>query len=343
MASVNHVKRALRGGGERWHVRLTGSRFDRATHLGSFDTEREAITAASRARLMLEEGVVPTRETVARHRVAVGRIQLRTVYEAWAASRIDVKDSTMRTYKALAQHALATLGDRDVRSITPDDVQAWIIGLVAAKNGKPGVEPRSLPKYRRVLSQILDYARVDPNPAKDALVKNPISDDADFRIPTVAELAVLYPALAVRNRMAVMLLEHTGLRCGEAVALRWEDREAAKHRFRVRKSKTKAGIRWVEDLPEYPDELVALLDTPAKRRPLSAYVLEGRSAGAVAAALRHGCERAGIRHYSPHDFRHLHASRLIRAGWDPVRVAARIGHSRPAMTLDVYSHVIVPE
>lgn len=340
MASIHVVKRPLKGGGERHHVRMTASRFDGITHLGVFATKAEATTAANRARLMLDEGVMPTRETIERHRASPTRLTLRAAYESWQASRIDVADTTMRTYRALAQHALVAFGDRDVRSITPADVQAWIIHLVSKKDP---IEPRSVPKYRRVLGQILDHARVNPNPAKDDLVYNPRTEEAEFRLPASKELAALYPALSEPNRLAMMLLEHTGLRVSEAAALRWEDRDIRARRFRVAKSKTPAGRRWVDDLPEYPAELVALLDTPEDERAASRYILEGRSAGAIAGALRYGCMRAGIRPFSPHDFRHLHTSRLVRDGWDPVRVAARIGHTRSSMTLDVYSHIIVPE
>jgi integrase len=42
--------------------------------------------------------------------------------------------------------------------------------------------------------------------------------------------------------------------------------------------------------------------------------------------------------FSPYAARHGHASLLIRAGWDVVRVATRMGHS-PAMTLENYAHL----
>jgi integrase len=40
-----------------------------------------------------------------------------------------------------------------------------------------------------------------------------------------------------------------------------------------------------------------------------------------------------------HSFRHYHASVLVAAGVDPVRVAARLGHSDPTITLRRYSHL----
>lgn len=41
-----------------------------------------------------------------------------------------------------------------------------------------------------------------------------------------------------------------------------------------------------------------------------------------------------------HDLRHLHATTLLLAGVPVHVVAARLGHSDPAITLRVYAHVI---
>jgi len=41
-----------------------------------------------------------------------------------------------------------------------------------------------------------------------------------------------------------------------------------------------------------------------------------------------------------HALRHTHASMLIRAGVDVLTVSKRIGHSSPAITLNVYGHLM---
>jgi integrase len=40
-----------------------------------------------------------------------------------------------------------------------------------------------------------------------------------------------------------------------------------------------------------------------------------------------------------HSLRHTHASALIAAGLDVVQVSKRLGHSNPAITLRIYSHL----
>ncbi|WP_370516740.1 tyrosine-type recombinase/integrase [Sporomusa sp. KB1] len=45
-------------------------------------------------------------------------------------------------------------------------------------------------------------------------------------------------------------------------------------------------------------------------------------------------------HISPHSFRHMAASFLIRSGVDIRTVSAKLGHARTSTTTDIYAHVI---
>ena len=48
--------------------------------------------------------------------------------------------------------------------------------------------------------------------------------------------------------------------------------------------------------------------------------------------------RAGLPKRTCHSLRHSHASALIRAGLDVVRVSRQLGHSSPTITLGTYAH-----
>ena len=48
--------------------------------------------------------------------------------------------------------------------------------------------------------------------------------------------------------------------------------------------------------------------------------------------------RAGLPKRTFHSLRHSHASALIRAGLDVVRVSRQLGHSKPTITLPTYAH-----
>lgn len=49
------------------------------------------------------------------------------------------------------------------------------------------------------------------------------------------------------------------------------------------------------------------------------------------------CAQAGVS-VTPHDLRHLHASLLFEARRPLTEIAARLGHSSPAITMAIYAH-----
>jgi hypothetical protein len=55
---------------------------------------------------------------------------------------------------------LPTFRDRDPVTITPSEVQEWI-------GAQGDLRPSSLSRYLNTLRQVLDFATVDPNPARD--------------------------------------------------------------------------------------------------------------------------------------------------------------------------------
>ena len=55
------------------------------------------------------------------------------------------------------------------------------------------------------------------------------------------------------------------------------------------------------------------------------------------------CERKGLPHCTPHQLRHRRISLWHFQGVPAREIADRAGHSKPSMSLDVYSHVIVPD
>lgn len=50
-------------------------------------------------------------------------------------------------------------------------------------------------------------------------------------------------------------------------------------------------------------------------------------------------ERVGLNSFTLHDLRHFYASGLIAAGCDVVTVQRALGHTKPSITLNVYSHL----
>ena len=142
-------------------------------------------------------------------------------------------------------------------------------------------------------------------------------------------------------RLALRVLEQTGMRAGELGALEWGDVALAESRFRIRNGKTKAARRWVA-VPEWVmDEVAATCppdDRTAERR-----LFPGATRQVLGNAMRNACKAAGLPHWHPHDLRHRYASVKIAEGVPVTDLAAHLGHTRKSMTLDTYSHVLLGE
>jgi integrase len=163
-------------------------------------------------------------------------------------------------------------------------------------------------------------------------------------------------------RTLLTTLAFTGMRSGEAFALRWGDCEldGAPSKIYVRRSlswarlkgepmrpkfyppKTKKGLRDITIAPE----LAAILKRWKIQAPPSEYDLVFATADGKpisrSVALRRGLwpalRRAGLRQVNMHSLRHSFASALIAKGAPVTEVQSILGHSSPAVTLNVYSH-----
>lgn len=146
-------------------------------------------------------------------------------------------------------------------------------------------------------------------------------------------------------------MAYAGLRIGEAAGLQMGDIDFLRRTIHVqRQIQNRVGGLDIfgpkhgsERVVPVPDELVQRLSRHIEA--IGAYGDErwmfGRPPSPT--ALRHyfvnACRTASITGVTPHDMRHHYASGLIRGGLDAVAVSRALGHSSPAITLDVYAHI----
>jgi len=92
-------------------------------------------------------------------------------------------------------------------------------------------------------------------------------------------------------------------------------------------------------LPEWLIE--AIEDTcPLEDRVPDRKVFGGITEASAYQTMLRACQTAGIPHYHPHDLRHRRITIWHQSGVPARELAERAGHSRPSMSLDVYSHVM---
>ena len=75
---------------------------------------------------------------------------------------------------------------------------------------------RSIRRYLATFRAVLDFADVDPNPARDNRVKLRREDQAVVDPPTAAAEDTIIATVPARWRLALRTLEQTGMRCGRA-------------------------------------------------------------------------------------------------------------------------------
>jgi integrase len=201
------------------------------------------------------------------------------------------------------------------------------------------LKPSSVRRYVATLRAVLDFAGVDPNPARDQRVRLPREETTVVDPPTASEVDTIIATVPARYRLPLRVLEQTGMRIGELHALEWQDVDEQGWRFRIRNGKTASARRWVQ-LPEWL--MLTIAETvPREDRTPERRVFPGFSPDTAKNAMARACKTAGIVHRHPHDLRHRYASLKIAEGVPVTTVAAQLGHSKKTLTLDVYSHVLI--
>jgi integrase len=333
MASV-FVTTRTRAHGTRYVVRYRlGGRAYPVQHGGAFRTMKEARGRRDLIAGELAAGRNPgdlLRVMVEKPRAAVTVSQWRDRY---LASRIDVDDNTISNYRSALKKVCVSFGDRDPHDLRADDVGRWVAELAATF--KPGTVQLYLIAFRL----LLDYADVDPNPARDPRVKLPKRVREEPQPPSADHLLAILDAMGEKWRLLFVTIEQGALRLGEAVSLRWGDVDAAGLRLRLPRSATKRDqARWVY-LPEWLVEAIEAT-CPLEDRTPARKVFQGITEASAYQAMTRACRNAKVPHYSPHELRHRRITIWHQSGVVARELAERAGHARPSMSLDVYSHVM---
>jgi hypothetical protein len=168
MPTITIATRKTKDGAPRYDVRFRlGGRAYPLQHGGTFKTLKEA-----KARRDLIGGEIAAGRNPADVLVAiVARPAPHMTVTAWGekylASRIDVDSDTTKNYRTALREAGETFADRDPATITVDEVAAWVATL--AGTHKPGTVQLYLLTFRL----LLDFAAVEPNPARRVACRDP--------------------------------------------------------------------------------------------------------------------------------------------------------------------------
>lgn len=333
MSSLVITRRSTKKSGPRFHVRYRlGGRAWPLVHGGAFRTMKEAKARRDVIAGELAAGRNPA-DALRSAGTVVPRLTLSVWRDKFIASRIDIDENTRKNYTSALKRVCETFGDRDPADLRADDVAGWISDLAET------LKPSTLHQYLIAFRLLLDFAGAEPNVARDPRVKVPKQVRVEPTPPGADHWEAILDALGAKWRLLFVTIEQGALRLGEGTGLRWGDVDVPGLRLRLPRSATKRDqARWVY-LPDWLmdaiDETCPLEDRVPERR-----VFPGISEASAYQAMTRACVFAKVPHYHPHDLRHRRITIWHQSGVPARELAERAGHSKPSMSLDVYSHVM---
>ncbi|MDR0514648.1 MAG: site-specific integrase [Coriobacteriaceae bacterium] len=284
-----------------------------------------------------------------------------------AVSTIDAYRSYLRCYIE------PFIGEAEADGVRAHDFVALYGRLVrtGGKDARP-VSPNTLRKLHVFLKSAFKAAVAEGVMERNPLdaVEAPTSRRTEAMALCEDDLARLASHLSSATAaldVALLLVLHTGIRRGEAAALRVCDLDTARRVLRVSHSLARSRRGRGFELKE------------TKGRRARAVALDATCAGALAAHLARQGEALAARglrqnsqtplfaredgsHHRPdqvyahfkevagslgidkaagvHTLRHTHATYLLMEGIDVKTISERLGHYSPAITLEVYGHVM---
>jgi integrase len=338
MPSAWVERRETADGNARYLVKYRlGGRESTHCYAGSFSTRREAIARRGWVAGELAAMRVPeTRRLEAMPRAAP---TLADVAERWRASRVDVTDVTAVGHRVQLARVMPMLGSYRVDEITAADVAALVAALHA-----DGRRRETIRKSVTVLAQVLDFAGVTDNPARDRVhVRLPREEREEPTPPSAGHIEAVLPLMPRPYALAVLVLDATGMRVGEIDerGLRCGDLDEPNTRWRIRRAVEKGRRgRWVSLPPDLFAAVVATLP-PREDRPADRPIFPGVTQERLRTAIGRACKASGTPTWSPHDLRHRRISLWHRQGETWALIGSRVGQRSLSVTADTYTHVLL--
>lgn len=253
---------------------------------------------------------------------------------------------TAESYIAPCRRLKEEFGDIPAEEVTPLELQNFLNRMARRKYSKRTVQLHltviRLVYQRAVLLGILS---VDTS----AVLSIPKGLSAQRReVPKDAALAAVIASEKEEMGPFALTLYYTGLRRGEALALRYEDIDRKERIIHVRRAlqftpnfpevkepKTEAGVRDVH----YPEALNKIL--PKKKSGPVFPGPDGKSymnKGNFIYRWQKYCEAIG-HDITCHQLRHYYATALYEAGVPVIAAQSQLGHKNASTTMGIYTHL----
>lgn len=354
------VKTAKYGRGKRYRVRYTNDTGQPKEQMFERKVDAERFDVNTRADLTRGVYVDP----------AAGKVTVKAYAAGWRANLVH-RGTTAELYdSAFRLHVDPVIGHMPLGAVRPSHIQAWV------RDRSDVMAPATLRVVYGYIAAMFttavnDRAGIGTTPCRG--IRLPEVEGSDFYIPTPEQVHALATALPARLRALAYLAAGCGTRQGEAWGLEVEHVNFLRREIRIVQQlvqikgkpqlgppKTATSRRTLEmgtvvsealarHFEVAPPQEVEVLDATDPRKPRT------RMAKLLFVNTNDQPLRRGYAWSRPwvsaveaveglpddfgyHGLRHYYATLLIHRGASVKTVQLALGHSKPSITLDMYTH-----
>lgn len=325
-------------------------------------TQKEAEQKADALRFKLNKGIDITRD--------------KDSFTLWANHWLSIKEVEVSAdqynlLKARVNVFVDFICGEKINEIQSFELQQ-ILNSIAKQNpttGKPSAK-NTMRSYLQIINAIfenaIDNRIIDFNPARNLKIPNDASQKQRRSLTQEERQRVI--EFQHRAQPAAMLMMFSGLRRGEATALRWSDVDLENHRiivsrsynFKQREFKTpKNGKSRIVSIPQILVDYLSslernsiyvltsasgnLMSDTAWKRLFDSYIFDlnleyGNFSTPHTKFEPHEIPMV-IHPFTPHDLRHTFCTMMYEAGIDVLVAKEQMGHSDVKTTLSIYTHL----
>ncbi len=289
------------------------------------------------------------------------------VLSAWqAANRVRLKDASVSRYQNLIDtHILPELGSVRVNQLTASAINRFLISKLESgrTDGRGALSANYVRSISLVIGSAIKFGASEGicSPLLSPIIKPSLSKK-ELRILSSEDQTALETKLLENmqtDSLLIYITLYTGLRIGEACALRWEDidlntrliyvrhtlsrswvwENGVKHSFlSIGPPKTNSSFRCIPIC----SKLYSIIEGFEYRK-LHGYILSNDEQNFISPRTfeyryKAILKLAGIRYVNFHALRHTFATRCIERGVDVKSLSEILGHANVTTTLNTYVH-----
>lgn len=323
----------------------------------TFDTKRDATRAFNEHKVKMDKGtqIMPSEYTFAQW------------LDYWYKDIIlpQIEETTAYGYRGMIENYLKPqLGEIRLQKLTARDIQQYYTWLMGEKE----LSPNTVIKHHNLLTNTLNAAErqeyITKNPMR--AVSPPKKRQREAKFYTPEQLGTLLDkAVGTRLELPVYICAYLGLRRGELCGLRWSDIDLEHQTITIENTRTQAGKKEIEKGTKtasstrtlyLPDTLCDMLKAAKENQQAcratyknayddNDYVIvmeDGKPFRPNYLSELFGKFLADndLPKIVLHELRHTFASLSNQAGIPAYNIGKALGHSTPATTQKIYTHLL---